>query len=116
MGVEMDTIILFGHSLDPEDYTEEIGELVWDEFGYRESDEGDMIILYDGMGGNYFYVGYLVKVTDDRGPPSFNETISISENSFDKYKDKVQGLDNLMHDLGLESQGEPCFHILTHHW
>lgn len=114
MGVMVDTIILFGYEMDFEEYKEAGGYEEFSNMRYRDGEEGELVTVSDGRGGEYFYVGYLVGLKKQRDGMRFNERYRLCEETYEKYENK-EGLELFMEDYEFNSKGEdPCFHVFTH--
>lgn len=114
MGVSTTNIILFGYEISYEQFKEVGGFEEFDQdFRYKDSSRGDLVVIADGRSGKYAYIGYLIASSnDDRydGRADFNKRIKFNESEF---KDK-KGLDLFLDDYNIDIKEEkPRFHVFS---
>jgi hypothetical protein len=114
MGVSTKNVVLYGYEVEYDEMKDKAEELYKNNMGLRDSKEGELVVVLDGRGGRYCYIGYLIACSnDDRhdGRADFDERIEVNE---DKYEDRV-GLEKLAHDYDIETEGQPSIHIFSHY-
>lgn len=106
MSVVFQTILLYGYEI-PFD---SIDVEVTFEYEPDETAPGETIVVSDGRGGEYEYVGTLIAKTNTTrdGPQSFDGPVELEED------DVVTGKTiEILDDAGVEVE-EPSYHLLTH--
>lgn len=114
MGVNAKNIVLFGYELDTDLYDKLGGYEEFDGLRIRDSEVGDLTAVYDGRGGRYFYIGYLVARSNDSrtdGMADFSNRIKLSK---EEYENKNQ-LEDIMKEYKIQKSFPPSFHIFTHY-
>lgn len=118
MSVYFQTVVLLGWSISTEKYKEfdpDPDEDEWEnkleqEYSFRDASDGDIAVIYDGMGGDYCYFGEVVATTNStrNGEQSFDERLMIADVS------EPQRLRDEAEELGLDVDWHPRYHIFTH--
>lgn len=114
MGVSTENLVIFGFEISYNDYKKIRDELDnYNDFDYRESSKGDLVLIGDGRSGKYGYVGYLVASSNDArsGREDFNKRIELNREDFEGR----DGINLFVDDYGVDVEGEPNFHIFSHY-
>jgi hypothetical protein len=121
MSVYFQTVVLCGWSIGTDTYKEfdpDPDEDEWEnrlerEYSFRDADDGDIAVIYDGRSGRYCYFGEIVATTNStrNGEQSFDNRLMIEGEPSDQMWANVRAEAN---EAGLDPQKAPCYHIFTH--
>lgn len=121
MGVYFETYVILGWNIgtdkykefDPEPEDDEWENKLTQEFGSRDAEQGDIAVVYDGMGGRYCYFGEIVARTNStrNGEQSFDRRVMIDG---EPPAGKIGRLIDEAESVDLAPEGPPSYHVFTH--
>jgi hypothetical protein len=120
MGVNRTDFVLIGANIGFDKYDDNIWEEEnndYDKYNYRRKEAGDMVYIIDGMGGDYFIIGQIIKIDEgDYDGLGFIDAVQLDSELYEtKVKVKNFIKDRFMVDSEeFENKIEPKLLIFSH--
>ncbi|MFD0587699.1 hypothetical protein ACFQZE_06765 [Paenibacillus sp. GCM10027627] len=115
MGVRMHDVVMIGFDIGADFYDDnewDKEDPLYEKYDLnRKSKSGDLVIFYDGYGGNYLFVGKLIDVDYYRENGLSQSVLSESSEEFEQGQNEVKQLIKNLYGIDVE----PKFIVMTHY-